>query len=675
MNRAYSILEIKSVNDGDRIIEGIASTPTPDRVGDVVEPLGAKFSLPMPLLWQHDSEQPIGSVTYAKPNKNGIPFKAQLASIDEPGALKDRLDMAWQSLKIGLVRAVSIGFRALEYSYMEETNGIRFLEWEWMELSAVTIPAQAEATINVIRSIERQAFKTLGKQFGELPDLTGARLIKTVSETPARLARTVKLAGSADPSSTNRTRTDMKTIAEQIAGFQATRATKAARVLAIINDSGEKGETLDAAQQEEHDGLVADLKAIDEHLARLEGAQKLNLAQATAVDPIVVMTDKTAADSRSPIRVQVIPKKVLPGIGLTRFVIAMTRANGNIVHAASIAAANEQWKAETPEVAGAFGEILKVGVPAASTTDTAWSNMAVNYTIMQDEFIAYLRPLTIIGRLPLLTKVPFNVKIGRQTGGSSVGWVGQGAPTPVTTISGDNVSLDQAKISGIIVLNEEFVRISNPNAELLVRNDLARGLIQFMDGQFVDPTKSVQPGVSPASITNGVTPTIPSGTTGAALRADVKATLSTFLAANLQAASTAVIMSQRLALSISMMQNALGQNEYPDLDATGGKAWGLPVITSEGVPSTGGSPADGDPIIFVSQADVLLADDGEVTIDASTEATLQMDTAPDSPPTASTVYYSLYQNSGIAVRAKRYINWAKRRSTAVAYISNAKYFE
>jgi HK97 family phage major capsid protein len=147
----------------------------------------------------------------------------------------------------------------------------------------------------------------------------------------------------------------------------------------------------------------------------------------------------------------------------------------------------------------------------------------------------------------------------------------------------------------------------------------------------------------------------------------MKTLLSTFLTANLQVSGAVVIMSQRLALAISMMQNALGQSEYPNLTMNGGTAWGLPVITSEGVPSTGGSPTDGDTIIVASTPDILLADDGQVSIDVSREATLQMDSAPDSPPTASTVMYSLFQNNGVAIRAERYINWAKRRSTAVAY--------
>ena len=65
--------------------------------------MGAKFNLPMPLLWQHKHDQPVGHVEYAKPTKTGIPFKARIAKSDEPGTLKDRLDEAWQSIKLKLV--------------------------------------------------------------------------------------------------------------------------------------------------------------------------------------------------------------------------------------------------------------------------------------------------------------------------------------------------------------------------------------------------------------------------------------------------------------------------------------------------------------------------------------------------------------------------------------------
>ncbi|MDR5790289.1 HK97 family phage prohead protease [Caballeronia sp. LP003] len=153
LERAYTLLEVRGTDEAARSIEGIASTPTPDRYEDVVEPLGAKYALPMPLLWQHRSDAPVGHVEFAKPQQDGIPFKARILKTDEPGTLKERLDEAWQSVKLGLIRAVSIGFRPLEYSHIDG-GGLRFLSWEWLELSLVTIPANGEATINVVRSID-----------------------------------------------------------------------------------------------------------------------------------------------------------------------------------------------------------------------------------------------------------------------------------------------------------------------------------------------------------------------------------------------------------------------------------------------------------------------------------------------------------------------------------------
>lgn len=152
---AYSLFTTKALDDDARIIEGIASTPTADRMGDIVEPMGAQFKLPLPLLWQHNAGQPVGHVLDAKISADGISIKAQLAKIDEPGKLKDRLDEAWQSLKHGLVRGLSIGFTALESARIKDTWSEHFLKWDWLELSCVTIPANAEASITTVKSIDQ----------------------------------------------------------------------------------------------------------------------------------------------------------------------------------------------------------------------------------------------------------------------------------------------------------------------------------------------------------------------------------------------------------------------------------------------------------------------------------------------------------------------------------------
>jgi HK97 family phage major capsid protein len=179
--------------------------------------------------------------------------------------------------------------------------------------------------------------------------------------------------------------------------------------------------------------------------------------------------------------------------------------------------------------------------------------------------------------------------------------------------------------------------------------------------------------VSPASITNGVTPTTASGVDPNSFKADMKALFNTFLSNNLSAADAVFIMTQQQALAISLMTNPLGQYIYPSVNASGGSLLGYPVVASENIPATGGSPSDGFPLILCKPSEIMLADDGQTVIDASNQASIQMDTAPDSPPTASTTLVSLWQMNMTGLRAERWINWAKRRASAVAYIQNAKY--
>lgn len=152
-SKAYGLLEIKEADDEKRIIKGVASTPTPDRYNDIVDSAGAKFTLPMPFLWQHQHDKPIGEVVAAAVTEKGIEVEIHIAKVNEEGKLKDRIDEAWQSIKMGLVKGLSIGFRGIEYNFIESTNGIHFKEWDWYELSAVTIPANMEASITSVKQV------------------------------------------------------------------------------------------------------------------------------------------------------------------------------------------------------------------------------------------------------------------------------------------------------------------------------------------------------------------------------------------------------------------------------------------------------------------------------------------------------------------------------------------
>lgn len=648
MNRAYSILTVKAVEEDKRIIRGVATSPSPDRVGDIVEPLGVAFKNPMPLLWQHQADKPVGLVRFDKPTKAGITFEAELPSIDEPGTLKDRVDEAWQSVKAGLVAAVSIGFRALEYSRLDD-GGFRFLKSEVMELSLVTIPANADATITSVKQFDLGAPAASG--------LDGAAV--EVPPAPRVTSKTNVILRPKEGSK-------MKTASEQITALETSRAAKAARMAEIMQKSIDEGRSTDESEQEEFDGLEAEVAALDGDLKRFRALEKANVQAARVVDV------KEKADPRPSARVEV-KANVPPGTAFTRYAMALMASKGNLMQAEQIA---KRWDDQTPEVS----TVIKAAVAAGTTTDAEWAKPLVEYTNMASEFAELLRPATIIGRIPGLRRVPFNIKVPRQTGGSSASWVGEGAPKPVSELAFDQISLGFTKLAGIVVMTEELVRFSNPSAEAIVRQDLIDTIVQTMDKDFVDPAKAASAGVSPASITNGVTPVVASGTDADAVRADVQNLFGKFVTANMSLAGAVWIMTEMQALSLALMLNPLGQPEFPGLSITGGTGgtfFGLPVVLSENIPANPGSGSPltgaGSRIILAKAPEILLADDGQVLLDASNQASLQMDSAPTNPPTATTVMVSLWQMNMVGIRAERFINWTKRRAGAVQYIDSANY--
>jgi HK97 family phage prohead protease len=191
-NRAYSVLTVKAIDDRRRVIQGVATTPTVDRVGDIIEPLGVIFTNPLAFLWQHRHDMPVGTVKFDKPTADGITFEAEFVHPDtvESMSLKDRLQEAWDSIKTGLVRAVSVGFRPIEYAFMEN-GGVRYTETEVYELSAVTIPANSDALITTIKSIDASLRAAAGVPEPEIPPPPsaaamgkGARVVRL--DAPAR---------------------------------------------------------------------------------------------------------------------------------------------------------------------------------------------------------------------------------------------------------------------------------------------------------------------------------------------------------------------------------------------------------------------------------------------------------------------------------------------------------
>jgi HK97 family phage major capsid protein/HK97 family phage prohead protease len=622
LTRAYALLTIKGVDPHQRTITGIASTPEPDRMGDIVEPLGVTYKNPLPLLLYHDAKKPVGQVTFKKPTADGLEFSASLPTIDAPGTLRDRVEEAWQSLKAGLLAGVSIGFRSIEEAFNKDTGGFRFLKTEVLELSLVAIPANADATIHTIKELDLAAS-------GRHPsrDRDTLPIVRVDKGAPHM---------------------ESKTIQEQITSFENSRAAKHARMTAIMTKSADAGATLDQAETDEYDGLAAELKAIDAHLVRLRALEATNLTKATA---ITAATPDDASKQRGGVPIISVKSNLAPGTAFVRYCQALAVGHGSKADAIQFA---KQWHDSTPEVE----LVLKAAVAAGTSTDATWAGPLAPLTPLAADFLALLRPQTILGKVDTFFRVPFNVSVPAQTGGGTYQWVGQGAPKPVGKLAFSTITLSILKCAGIIVITEELARTSTPSAEEVIRRDMIAGIAAFLDTQFIDPAQAPVAGVSPGSVTNGVTPITTAGPTPANARTDIQALANAMTAALIPSAGAVLILSETNALALTNALNPLGQPLFPGMAQGGGMIMGYKAIASQSAGTT---------VALVQPSAILYADDGGVTIDVSREASLQMDTALDNPPLATTLLTSLWQMNLVGLRAERFINWKKARTGVVQY--------
>jgi HK97 family phage major capsid protein len=471
----------------------------------------------------------------------------------------------------------------------------------------------------------------------------------------------------------------MATIAEQLASWEAKFAANHAVMKSIMDTAAENGESLDAQQQQEFDGLVLDNEAVEGHLKRLHVMEKINLQ---SVKEVKATNGDDASKSRAPSNYRApvqVKRQVEKGSGFIRLMAARWLAQNEGRPAADIA--KEKW-GDTPEVemalrggVNATNWISKAAITAGTTESSDWASPLVITQNLASEFLDLLRPATILGRIPGLNMVPFNIQVPRTLTDPTGYWVGQGDVKPMSSATFDSVTLDFHKLAAIVAITEELARFSSPSAETTLRKQLIAALTYRMDRDLLDPDIAAVTGIKPASLTNGVTPTAASGTTAAAFRQDFGDMMATFLGLNMSPAGLVLVMTSAQAMRLALMRNSLGNKEFPDIGIAGGTLEGIPVITSENIVASGGSPTDGYPIVAINAPEVLVADDGGVSIDMSREASVQMNDAPDSPETTSTVMVSFWQRNYIGIKAERFVTWKKGRTGACQYISHAKYEE
>jgi hypothetical protein len=651
MDRAYSALEVKGVNEERRIITGLATSPVPDRAGDIVDQYGAKYAESIPLFLYHDSTKAVGTVRLGKPTSKGIPFEAHIPKVAEEGNLKARVDEAWQMVKYKLIAAVSIGFRSIEgkIKYLKE-GGQHFLESEILELSLVPIPMQSLATVDSIKSFDGTARHALG-----FPNPTALQAAsgRTQSDPSPAVVGTKQPAPNGGFFVSQPQSKQVKTIAE----LRAERETKAARMGELMQLK-KAGDGFGDAERAEYDAVSNEVDSLDDDIRELK-FHALNSSNARVAEGT---TQRSAAASRG---------RTLPtsfgakddeflGQSYTRRVIAKALAAMN--YGSAVEVASQRYKSNPLLV-----EVIKADVAGGGTGSGEWGAELVSAdNRFNGDFIKFLHSKTVFDSLPLRS-VPANVTIKGQDGAATANWVGESKAIPATAADFSTVSLTPQKVAAIAVVSNELLRDSSPSAEMLVRDALVEASAQKVDTHFFSTT-AASSGVYPAGILNGVVVGTTGGATEAELIGDIAGLMRNFITAKYDINGLVWCMSPLLALQISLMRNALGQNAFATMPNT---LEGRPVYSGHNV-------GTGD-LILMSAGDIWKIGDSGVQVSISREATIEQDDAPqgatDTPVTMSTKFTNMFQAESTAIKVVRSINWAKRRTGAVHYIGNATYGE
>jgi hypothetical protein len=90
------------------------------------------------------------------------------------------------------------------------------------------------------------------------------------------------------------------------------------------------------------------------------------------------------------------------------------------------------------------------------------------------DFAQYLRPMTVIGRLPGVRRVPARVRTIGATAGSRAYWSGEKQSMPISSLALVGDVLEALRVASIVIETRELVRCASPQTELILRDDTAR---------------------------------------------------------------------------------------------------------------------------------------------------------------------------------------------------------
>jgi hypothetical protein len=301
--------------------------------------------------------------------------------------------------------------------------------------------------------------------------------------------------------------------------------------------------------------------------------------------------------------------------------------------------------------------IIKATSTSGTLSDPDFLAQLAPYKEASDGFIESLRAASVFDRLladSAFRQVPLRTKLSCISSVALGSTVPEAMPTPVWEMSMGDATLEALKAIGLVVVSEELVRSTTDAAQALLLRELRGAVAAATDASFL------------SALLAGITPTASAGATAVQIAADVE----TLLAAVAPKAGSRLylVTDTTTAGKLATKTDTAGVPVFPGVSPVGCELFSIPLLVSDQMPVD----SDGSALMLIDAAGIA-ADSGLAIPSVATQASLQMDTAPDATSTASTVLVSLWQRHQRALKVERYWGAEKFRATAVAAISGVAY--
>ncbi|MFP3551947.1 phage major capsid protein [Paraburkholderia sp. SIMBA_049] len=269
-------------------------------------------------------------------------------------------------------------------------------------------------------------------------------------------------------------------------------------------------------------------------------------------------------------------------------------------------------------------------------------------------FIALARRGSLIEAINSIVpfaKVPFDVPFLAEGTGATAFWTQESKPIKTSSEGFVTSRLPVLKIAALVVLTIELLKLIGPTSDAMLNRSLMRAANLLEGTSFIDPANAGTAGIEPASITHGAPSTPSTGSSAAAIAADIEKLAADFTG---DLGSAVWLLSPATGITLALMGASVGALNL-GIGSTGYLV-GLPAVCHAAVPA--------GLLVLLDPAGIAITE-RVLEVDASTQSTVEVE---DDQGGASS-FVSLWQLDLVAARLRQYVNWQRVNDGAVSVLT------